>query len=70
MEKVNITLGSVIYCCKGCEERKVGCHGYCERYKKQRKKQNQINHLRKMDNLTNSITIEQVKECKERVRRK
>jgi len=26
----------VIDCCYGCEERHVGCHGSCERYREQR----------------------------------
>lgn len=70
MEKVNITLGSVIYCCKGCEERKVGCHGECERYNEQRQMQIEVNKQRKREGLAHSIIIEQVEECKERIRRK
>ena len=39
-----------ITCCKGCQERKVGCHVVCERYlvqKEELEKQNKIKQANK-----------------------
>jgi hypothetical protein len=29
-------MGAIITCCKDCHDRFPGCHGSCEKYKKQR----------------------------------
>lgn len=41
--------GVTISTCKDCKDRKVGCHGYCERYIKERtKNDNQAAEIRKI----------------------
>ena len=41
--------GATISTCKDCKDRKVGCHGYCERYKEERAKyDNQSANIRKI----------------------
>lgn len=44
-------------CCLHCPStvRKVGCHSYCELYIEARKEMDEINRLRKEDQLKNSI---------------
>lgn len=70
MRGKTIELNSVITCCKDCKDRKVGCHGECERYNEQRQIQIEVNKQRRRERLAHSIIIEQVEECKERIRRK
>lgn len=30
------------FSCKGCNDRKVGCHSYCEKYKKEKEEHNKM----------------------------
>ena len=32
-------------CCKGCNERRIGCHSVCERYLSQKKKLDKIKSI-------------------------
>ena len=35
--------------CKGCDRRKLGCHGFCDQYKEWREWANKINQKRQAD---------------------
>ena len=35
--------------CKGCEKRKLGCHGFCDQYKQWRDLHDQANKKRQAD---------------------
>lgn len=41
--------------CKGCQERKLGCHSTCETYKAFRKKQDELNRKRQAMNEMNEM---------------
>lgn len=44
--------------CKGCGDRDIGCHGWCERYISWRKKADEANLARNEYNVEHSITYE------------
>ena len=44
--------------CKGCEERKVGCHSCCESYKEERKRLDETNE-RKFKEIQTLVGIEE-----------
>ena len=35
--------------CKGCDHRKLGCHGFCDEYQKWRKWHDSVNQKRQAD---------------------
>lgn len=37
--------------CKGCKDRKLGCHGKCDRYKKYRQAKDKENEKHRQDSL-------------------
>ncbi len=38
----------MVYPCKGCESREVGCHSFCEKYKEAKKMNNRIKWRRRI----------------------
>lgn len=38
----------MVYPCKGCENREVGCHSFCEKYKEAKKMDNRIKWRRRI----------------------
>lgn len=45
--------------CKGCADRKVGCHSTCESYKEERKRLDEINE-RKFKEIQTFVGIEEM----------
>ena len=56
--------------CKGCTERHEGCHSQCERYKAFRKKLDEKNERKRLENEAKYSLIEQAQRRKEERRRK
>ena len=56
--------------CKGCAERREGCHSGCERYKDFRKKLDEANERRRLDNEARYSLIQNAVKRREAKRRK
>jgi hypothetical protein len=46
-----------IKCCKGCENRKVGCHAKCEVYKCERRLLDEVSAQRKREKIVDSYVV-------------
>ena len=46
--------------CKGCTERKVGCHSQCEKNAKYKAQMEQINKYRRNEKLRDSMEIHRI----------
>lgn len=52
--------------CKGCTERKPGCHDKCEKYKKYKAQNEEIRERRRSANMIRAMIIENVIKLKKR----
>lgn len=52
--------------CKGCTERKPGCHDHCETYKKYKEQNEEIRERRRSTNMIRAMIIENVIKLKKR----
>ena len=56
-------------CGKNCENRKIGCHGTCEKYKKFKEYLEKIKKNREKETFVMSVVCKSVDDAKKRVKK-
>ena len=47
-------------CCKDCEDRKIGCHGSCDRYKEYRKFYDNVRDIKRKKKIVDNYVFDSV----------
>lgn len=60
----------MIYCCKDCPDRYPGCHSECQKYKEQKRKQDEINEKIKKEKAKERMYQDHMGKIHEKYRKK